>query len=87
MIVNEPKKVFILPLYWGLCIIVWIWNPFSRRLKVVRAERYILDVRSRRQSKRCSKIETMRRKCEGEEVRQCFKILSKGSVDMGGSTG
>ena len=87
MTINEPKRIFMRLLYWGLCIIVGIWNPFPRKLKVVKKERYILDIRSRMQSKRCSRMETMRRKQEGEEVRQCFKILSKGSVDMGGSTG
>lgn len=71
---------------WFIYLIFSVFNPFPRRIKVVKDGKYILDIRGRWLSNKIQKQELARRKLAGEEERQCFKISSKGSVEMSGST-
>lgn len=71
---------------WLIVLLVSIWNPFPRHIKVVKDGKYVLDIRGRVISNRIQKSEIARRKLAGEEERQCFKISSEGSVEMSGST-
>ena len=78
MILNNPN--------WFIFLIFSIWNPFPRRMKIMKDGKYVLDIRGRWLSNKIQKQELARRKLAGEEERQCFKIYSKGSVEMSGST-
>jgi hypothetical protein len=78
MILYNPNKI--------ICALFSIFNPFPRRFKIMRNGKYVLDIRGRWLSNKIQKQELARRKLAGEEERQCFKIYSKGSVEMSGST-
>lgn len=69
-----------------LTILVSIWNPFPRRIKVVKGDRYILDTWGRMKSRRITQKELARRRANGEEERQCFTISARGSVVLTGKT-
>ena len=77
MILYNPNKI--------ICVIFSIFNPFPRRLKIMKNGKYVRDIRGRMISNKIQKQELARRKVAGEEERQCFKISSKGSVEMFGS--
>lgn len=77
MILSNPN--------WFIVLLASIWNPFPRRVKVMRDGKYVLDIWGRVYSRKIQKSELARRKLAGEEERQCFKISSKGSVEMYGS--
>lgn len=64
-----------------------ILNPLPKRLKLRKDGGYLQDWFGRRRSERVTRAELARRKLDKEETRQCFKITSRGSVDMRGSTG
>ena len=82
MIISKANKLVYLP----ALIVARVFNPCPRRLKVVRGGKYVLDIRARRQSQRFEAREKARRQSNGEEINQCHKIYSSGSVDMRGSS-
>ena len=78
MIIKQSKSFSYLIVY---CI-VYIFNPFSKRIKVIKDGKYVLDFLSRQRSKINGRREIARRKLNGEEVVKCFKVNLEGQFDM-----
>lgn len=78
MTLYEPNRLWL--------ILFSIFNPFPKRIKVIRQGKYVLDLRGWWISRRVQKLELARRQLAGEEERQCFMISPKGSVEVSGST-
>lgn len=78
MVIKQSKSFSYLIVY---CI-VYIFNPFPKRLKVIKDGKYVLDFLSRQRSKINGQREITRRKLNGEEVVKCFKINLEGQFDM-----
>lgn len=83
IITNKNNKLA----YWAALVVARVFNPCPRRLKVMRGNKYVLDIRARRQSHKFQAKELARRLANREETRKCHKIFSSGSVDMHGSSG
>ena len=69
-----------------LCIVLAVFNPFPRRIKIVKDGKYVLDIIGRRKSKRVEQQELARRREQKEDERQCFTISAKGLVEMSGKS-
>lgn len=83
MIITKPEKGS--RFFYSISVIlVSVWNPFPRHLKVVRDGRYVNDIHGRIKSWRITKKELARRRTAGEEEKQCFTICTRGSVEMSG---
>lgn len=63
------------------------WNPWPKKLKVMKNRKYVLDIRARRIDRLFQQREINRRKEAGEEERQWHKIGLKGQADFSGKTG
>lgn len=69
------------------CILFSIWNPFRRRLKLRWPNgKPVLDIRSKRLSKKISEAEINRRIKNREDLKQCFQIRSRNSLSMSGKS-
>ncbi len=68
-------------------ILLSIYNPFPKKWKPRWADgRPVLDIRSRKINKLRTEAEVKRRLKNGEDLRQCFKIHSKSSIDFSGKS-
>lgn len=74
---------------WILRHLVWIWNPWPRKIKIVNPKTggYVLDIRGRRKDRICGLIN--RKIKEEGGLKKCtrYKIGLGGSVDLSGSSG
>ena len=78
MIINESKSFA----YFTIYCIVYIFNPFPKRIKVKKDGKYVLDILGRIRSKLIGQREIARRINNGEEVVKCFKVNLEGQFDM-----
>jgi hypothetical protein len=69
-------------------ILFSIWNPFRQQLKLRWPNgKPVLDIYSKRLSKKISKAEINRRIKNKEDLKQCFQIRSRNSLSMSGKSG
>jgi len=68
-------------------LLLSIWNPFPRKWKPRWPDgRPVLDIRSRRINNQKTEAEIKRRLENQEDLRQCFKIRLKSSLDLSGKS-
>jgi hypothetical protein len=87
MTITEPEGIFHKYIFFALIIVLSVWNPFPGRLKVLKDGKFVLDFYGRIKSWSITKKELARRRAAGEEETQCYKVSSRGSVEMSGKTG
>ena len=69
----------------GRNLILSIWNPFPRIWKFRWKDGTpVLDIRQRRINKLLTEAEIKRRLANKEDIRKCFKIQSRSTIDFTG---
>lgn len=88
------KNLLIELVKYPACCILWFWNPFPRRWKIGWPHtvsekhpfgRQVMDIRQRIVNKRRTERILAERKAKGEDLRKCYRIGVKSSIDLTGN--